>query len=646
MHVLASIPRRTPTPLPACDRSVIADRLLGPVGRRAIGRAARTTCGIGYRTVILWPVVFCLLLTLLNTTSLAQEHGTAQVGQLSALNGMVEGSIQILRSDSFALNGGAEVLGDLLVPGSPDVRLNGRPEYEGTLDGEGSVGPVGYRITLNGRAKLRHVVRRIDPVVLVPVPASPPPSGTRTVTVNRARDTVGDFGTLRHLTLNGPASDVLVPPGSYGQFTANGGSAFVLGKEDVTEPQVYHFERLLLNGNASLRVAGPVVITVGQGVMLNGSAGNQDDPNWLHLRLINGPVTLNGRASIHGFVNAPASTVTLNSSSRLIGGLTADRLVLNGGARLVLLPPDEGDPDQPPVSDADHDGMDDNWERTHGLDPNVDDSEGDPDGDGVPNLEEFQRGLHPVEADTDGDDLYDGDELELGLDPTLPSPDPEPPTVPDELVAAVTTGGGVLIAWKPSADNLRVAGYIVYRDGEPMDTEDVIRTTSFTDVDVLPGDEIGYQVRAFDFAGNLSELSSVQLIEIPARDEDADQLPDEWEYRYFEGEDADASADPDEDGLTTLEEYETATDPQDFYNGIKPRLENLSQEELQDPNQLATRVLKPDGVPWPHAPITFNVDKGRRRIAATEGGPHYQFRVKVRAGADGVARVYLEPIAP
>lgn len=45
--------------------------------------------------------------------------------------------------------------------------------------------------------------------------------------------------------------------------------------------------------------------------------------------------------------------------------------------------------DRVPIVDEDNDGMDDNWEIKHGLDPTVDDSLEDKDGDGIPNIEEY-----------------------------------------------------------------------------------------------------------------------------------------------------------------------------------------------------------------------------------------------------------------
>lgn len=68
-------------------------------------------------------------------------------------------------------------------------------------------------------------------------------------------------------------------------------------------------------------------------------------------------------------------------------------------------------------SEAQPDGMPDWFETRYGLDLAHDDSAGDPDGDGLSNIEEYMLGTDPHEADTDGDGVPDGTEVEEGTNP-------------------------------------------------------------------------------------------------------------------------------------------------------------------------------------------------------------------------------------
>jgi hypothetical protein len=70
--------------------------------------------------------------------------------------------------------------------------------------------------------------------------------------------------------------------------------------------------------------------------------------------------------------------------------------------------------------DSDGDGMPDEWEIAHGLDPNDPaDAIIDPDNDGLTNLQEDQYDTNPNNRDTDNDDMPDGWEVTYSLDPKL-----------------------------------------------------------------------------------------------------------------------------------------------------------------------------------------------------------------------------------
>jgi hypothetical protein len=85
-----------------------------------------------------------------------------------------------------------------------------------------------------------------------------------------------------------------------------------------------------------------------------------------------------------------------------------------------------------------------------------------------------------------------------------PAPGTRPPSTPSAVVA--TAGAAqVALRWRASTDNVRVAGYRVFRDGGRVAQ---VSAPAFTDTGLTDGRTYTYRVAAFDAAGNSSALSA------------------------------------------------------------------------------------------------------------------------------------------
>lgn len=257
---------------------------------------------------------------------------TGLVRHAPVINGDLDGSLQLLSGESFMVNGSGAVSGDLLVPGMPSLQLNGHPVFAGVVDAEGASSPGNYTVTLNGGAVVRFLMRRVDPIALPTVDAPLEPAGTRDVTLHRAGQSPGSFSTLRHLTLHGNVGAVAVPPGVYGRFTVNGNGSLILGVAGAEDAARYDLQGLTLNGQASVQVVGPVVLTLANSMSMSGVVGSAEHPEWLELRFAQGGLTLNGGAVLRGNVTAPNGPVMINGTVH--GRIRADRLTINGGGLL------------------------------------------------------------------------------------------------------------------------------------------------------------------------------------------------------------------------------------------------------------------------------------------------------------------------
>jgi endo-1,4-beta-xylanase len=265
--------------------------------------------------------------TLVVTTTALSRHA-------STLRGRLDGSLQMLLPEFASFGDGMKVSGDVLVPGTPAVNVKGRPAFDGTIDGVGAVTPSNYTITIRDDAVLRHLVRRVDPVSYPTVAAPPLPAGTRDVVLKSAGESPGDFATLRDLTLKDHLGQVVVPPGTYGAFRADPGSAFTLGVPGATEPAVYNLQSLTIKEGAAVRIVGPVILNVASDVTLKGAAGDAANPSWLQFNVSAGGLSLDDGVNLSGFVTTPAGTLTITSGATLTGGAVADRIVIKQGGAL------------------------------------------------------------------------------------------------------------------------------------------------------------------------------------------------------------------------------------------------------------------------------------------------------------------------
>ncbi len=86
------------------------------------------------------------------------------------------------------------------------------------------------------------------------------------------------------------------------------------------------------------------------------------------------------------------------------------------------------------------------------------------------------------------------------------------PTAPPELMAYPNTTTSVDLTWKPSTDNINVAGYIIYRNGVEIGGS---TAAYFTDSTITENTTFNYIVDAYDDEGNLSEASNIATVNIP-----------------------------------------------------------------------------------------------------------------------------------
>lgn len=90
--------------------------------------------------------------------------------------------------------------------------------------------------------------------------------------------------------------------------------------------------------------------------------------------------------------------------------------------------------------------------------------------------------------------------------------DTTPPSTPTNLAGSAISSTQINLTWTASTDNIKVAGYDVYRGGSKVAT---VTTTSFGDAGLTAGTAYSYYVIAKDAAGNPSPQSATINIATP-----------------------------------------------------------------------------------------------------------------------------------
>ena len=267
------------------------------------------------------------------------------------LDGTINGSVHLQGATDLNLNATAEISGDLLVPGNPNINVNGNPNF-GVEQGDGVVNVNPYSININSGVTLGKVITHSDPISLVKIAAPQAPQGQNQITLNKDQS-FSDWANLRSLILNSSYGNINVPAGVYDEFTLNADTSITLGVTNSTVPTVYDFTSLSLNSDSELILAGPVILNVKSGLTLNNNSilGQSlgGESHSLVINVFSGNVDVNNQSRMNAQLVAHNSNVHINGT--FTGSLTAKNLTVNSNA-VVTIYCDDTSENRAPVAAA------------------------------------------------------------------------------------------------------------------------------------------------------------------------------------------------------------------------------------------------------------------------------------------------------
>ena len=187
------------------------------------------------------------------------------------------------------------------------------------------------------------------------------------------------------------------------------------------------------------------------------------------------------------------------------------------------------------MTDADNDGMDDRWERFHG----VVSASANPDSDAFTNLQEFRRGSDP--------NVWNRSLITLAGQFNGWNAGANPMTFAGNTtwIYDLPLRAGAPGAFKFTAGNWETAWGDLDADGIAED---------WSDRNIVPELSAGSGIYRFTF----DEQSWAYRVTFDATDTDGDGLQDAWERFYNTG---DPAADPDDDGIANLAEFRRGSSP-------------------------------------------------------------------------------------